>query len=170
MSDDSGRRGGHGDADADAAGSDGEGFLGPFLAGSLAGMVGNLVGQPWDTVKVRLQHSAAPGGAWSTARHLIAEGGVRALYRGTVPPLVAAAPVNAATFGGFEGALKLMGVRKAEASHGQLYVAGCVGGAAMSFVLTPLDLIKCKLQASSAKVYSGPLDCAQKVVLSLIHI
>jgi len=139
--------------------------FGPFLAGSIAGMIGNLVGQPWDTVKVRMQSSAAhKGGAWSHAKHLVATQGVRALYRGTVPPLLASAPTNAATFGGYELALKIMGVTKADATPMQLYFAGCAGGAGMSVVLTPLDLVKCKLQASSSRIYSGPLDCAQKVV------
>lgn len=141
-----------------------EDFLGPFLAGSVAGMAGNLVGQPWDTVKVRMQSSSSSATSFEHARRLVQEGGIRALYRGTVPPLLAAAPTNAATFGGYEAALKLMGVKKAGASPQQLYFAGCAGGAAMSFVLTPLDLVKCKLQASSSRVYSGPLDCVQKVV------
>jgi hypothetical protein len=140
--------------------------LGPFVAGSVAGMVGNLVGQPWDTVKVQMQSSSSSSqlGSWALARRLVTQGGVRALYRGTVPPLLSAAPVNAATFGGYEGALKFMGVRKTDATQGQLYLAGCAGGASMSVVLTPLDLVKCKLQASSAELYSGPLDCVHKIV------
>ena len=140
--------------------------LGPFVAGSVAGMVGNMVGQPWDTVKVQMQSSSSSPqlGTWAHARRLVAQGGVRALYRGAVPPLLSSAPANASTFGGYESALKLMGVHKTDATPGQRFVAGCAGGAAVSVVLTPLDLVKCKLQASSADVYRGPLDCVRKIV------
>ena len=146
---------------------DGSEFWGPFVAGSIGGMAGNFVGQPWDTLKVRIQAKATGTGSQRTldvARRLVAAEGFFTLYRGTVPPLLAAAPVNAAIFGGYEGAFTIMGVKKSNASALQTYVAGCAGGATQSFVLTPLDLVKCKLQASPAGVYSGPIDCARKIL------
>lgn len=47
------------------------------------------------------------------------------------------------------------------ASQHKVLVAGAAGGFAVSFLLTPFELVKCKLQARDT--YSGPLHCAREV-------
>ena len=59
------------------------------VAGHCGGWAGIIAAFPLDTVKVRLQ--ASPGtynGAVDCFRSMIAEEGVRSLYRGMLPPLL----------------------------------------------------------------------------------
>ena len=80
-----------------------------LLAGGLAGMTSWIVALPFDTLKTTIQ-TAKPGSPLqlsrspirTAARKLWAEAGLVGLYRGLVPVLVRAFPVNAACFFGYE--------------------------------------------------------------------
>jgi hypothetical protein len=54
------------------------------------------------------------------------------------------------------------------ASHPGLhhvFIAGCMAGVVQSFVLTPADLIKCRLQVQTARSqYSGPIDVIRQTL------
>lgn len=46
-------------------------------------------------------------------------------------------------------------------------LAGLAGGLAVSFVATPVEQIKARLQVQydgNTKIYKGPIDCIRKVV------
>jgi solute carrier family 25 (mitochondrial carnitine/acylcarnitine transporter), member 20/29 len=82
-----------------------------ILGGGFAGVCNWIVALPFDVVKSRIQTkglgSSTPLEKGSTgmlrvAREVIAEGGVRGLYRGAAPALVRAFPANAACFLGME--------------------------------------------------------------------
>ena len=55
-----------------------------FVAGSIGGAASVVVGQPFDTVKVRVQASNTGQGAMQVLRKTIRNEGVRALWKGTV--------------------------------------------------------------------------------------
>jgi solute carrier family 25 protein 38 len=56
-----------------------------FAAAGLAGAAATLLTQPFDMLRTRSQMTGAVGGGMlSTARGIVAQGGVRALYRGAV--------------------------------------------------------------------------------------
>jgi len=89
-----------------------------LLAGGAAGIIGWLGTFPFDVIKTRMQaydiststgSSAGEGTLWRAARELYAEGGggggarMRVFWRGFVPTIVRAVPVNMAVFGTFEG-------------------------------------------------------------------
>ena len=92
-----------------------------LLAGGAAGIIGWLGTFPFDVIKTRMQardirngnsthagSSAGGGTLWRAARELYAEGAgsgarVRVFWRGFVPTIVRAVPVNMAVFGTFEG-------------------------------------------------------------------
>lgn len=72
----------------------------PLHSGGLAGMSSIVVGQPFDTVKVRLQTvpsftstSSVLCAAWSSQ-----EGMFKSLFSGMTPPLLTATAVNAIVF------------------------------------------------------------------------
>ncbi|GMI39197.1 hypothetical protein TeGR_g6656, partial [Tetraparma gracilis] len=71
-----------------------------ILSGGLAGMTSIAVGQPFDTVKVRLQTSPPGVGSLAVVREAAAsrEGLVRSLFKGLAPPLATATAVNAIVF------------------------------------------------------------------------
>lgn len=72
------------------------------VAGGFGGMCVVLSGQPFDTVKVRLQAQPADKpiyrGAWDCVRQTVTKEGVRGLYKGMGAPLVGVVPIFAVSF------------------------------------------------------------------------
>eukprot|EP00611_Tribonema_gayanum_P026434 TRINITY_DN629_c0_g1_i4.p1 TRINITY_DN629_c0_g1~~TRINITY_DN629_c0_g1_i4.p1 ORF type:complete len:157 (-),score=14.11 TRINITY_DN629_c0_g1_i4:1854-2324(-) len=80
-----------------------------FAAGLTSGCAGILVGQPFDTVKVRLQ-TASHGtysGPLRCLRDTVHKEGVTALFKGLGPPLASAPIVNAIAFAAYVQASKV---------------------------------------------------------------
>ncbi|TPX35346.1 hypothetical protein SmJEL517_g02264 [Synchytrium microbalum] len=81
-----------------------------LIAGGCAGLAFWSIGIPADVVKSRIQ--AAPDGTYKGTidayRKVLAENGVRSLYKGLKPALLRAFPANGAAFGGRAGALALL--------------------------------------------------------------
>jgi solute carrier family 25 carnitine/acylcarnitine transporter 20/29 len=51
-------------------------------------------------------------------------------------------------------------------------LAGLAGGLTVSFVATPVEQIKARLQVqydSNTKIYKGPIDCIKQVVSLIIY-
>ncbi len=64
-----------------------------------------------DLIKTRMQtqRGAEVMSLQQTLRHVVAEGGMRALYRGFTPCIIRAAPANAVAFWGLESTMRLLG-------------------------------------------------------------
>lgn len=81
-----------------------------MIAGAAAGVAMWSIAIPPDTIKSRLQ--GAPQGTYKgfmdCASQLVKEKGPTALFKGLGPAMVRAVPANAATFLGYELALKAM--------------------------------------------------------------
>ena len=90
----------------------------PLLAGGAAGIIGWLGTFPFDVIKTRMQAQDIVSGVagtsyWRAVRELAAEGAttsggrMRVFWRGFVPTIVRAVPVNMAVFGTFEGIVRV---------------------------------------------------------------
>ncbi|SPJ73268.1 probable mitochondrial amino acid transporter ARG-13 [Fusarium torulosum] len=127
------------------------------LCGSVAGAVGKYIEYPFDTVKVRLQSQPDHlplryTGPLDCFRQAIKSDGVLGLYRGITAPLVGAAAETSSLFV-FESlgrellfASNLVS-REQGLSLPYLWLTGAFSGAFTSFVLTPIELVKCRIQA-----------------------
>lgn len=127
--------------------------------GSLSGIAGKFVEYPFDTVKVRLQSQPAHSKHYSSAidcfRQTIGRDGWRGLYRGLSAPLVGAMFENAILFVSFSRAQDVIrsvrgSERGAELDLSGIMMSGAMSGAVTSFVLTPIELVKCQLQVQTA--------------------
>lgn len=127
-------------------------------------------GQPFDTVKVRMQ---VQPGDFSTAldccRKTFQGEGLTALWKGSVPALVGALAENAAAFG-INGSLKrFMNVDENDAtkevSYVRPFVTGGITGACTAFVLCPCDVVKCRAQLSRAQ---GMETSIRDIILSCL--
>ncbi|GAP83555.1 putative amino-acid transporter arg-13 [Rosellinia necatrix] len=134
--------------------------------GSLAGVVGKYIEYPFDTVKVRLQSQPDHlplryTGPLDCFRQSIKADGVLGLYRGISAPLFGAAAETSSLF-----LFERMG-REAVYSSGYcpreqalplsaLWFTGAFSGAFTSIVLTPIELVKCKVQVPSSVDGSVP--------------
>lgn len=124
--------------------------------GSLAGMVGKFIEYPFDTVKVRLQTQNHFKGPLDCFAQGLKSDGITGLYRGIAPPLVGAAAENAGLF--FSYTISQNVLRKSfypsydseqKLPMPALVTCGAIAGASCSLILTPIELIKCKMQVQA---------------------
>ncbi|KAK6504144.1 hypothetical protein TWF506_002352 [Arthrobotrys conoides] len=124
--------------------------------GSFAGMVGKFIEYPFDTVKVRLQTQNHFKGPLDCFTQGLKSDGITGLYRGIAPPLVGAAAENAGLF--FSYTISQNVIRKSfypsydseqKLPMPALVTCGAIAGASCSLILTPIELIKCKMQVQA---------------------
>ncbi|KAK0734021.1 mitochondrial carrier domain-containing protein [Lasiosphaeria miniovina] len=124
--------------------------------GSVAGVVGKYIEYPFDTVKVRLQSQLDHlplryRGPLDCFRQSIRADGFLGLYRGISAPLVGAALETSSLFF-FEGIGRETIYISGFAPRGQdlplsaMWLTGAFAGVFTSFILTPIELVKCKIQ------------------------
>ena len=124
-----------------------------FVAGSLGGVALVYVGQPLDTVKVKMQTfpSMYKGMVNCFLQTLKTDGVIRGLYAGTVPAIVANVAENSVLFAAYGGCQRMisnvLGVKKEDLTSVQNACAGFFAAFFSSLTLCPTELIKCKLQA-----------------------
>ncbi|EPS40924.1 hypothetical protein H072_5193 [Dactylellina haptotyla CBS 200.50] len=135
--------------------------------GSFAGMVGKFIEYPFDTVKVRLQTQSNFKGPLDCFTQGLRNDGITGLYRGIAPPLVGAAAENAGLF--FSYTISQNVLRKLAYSNYDpneklpmpaLLGCGAVSGAFCSLILTPIELIKCKMQVQAVSHESAATTAA----------
>lgn len=139
-----------------------------FIAGCAGGAAGVFVGQPFDTIKVRLQtqhgfgETAQYKGTFDCLTKIVRQESARALYKGLTPPLLGLALQNALIFGTQGQARRLVppGVQ------GE-FMAGAITGLVSTVVTGPVELAKTKLQVQGVgesdgekvvRKYRGPLQ------------
>lgn len=134
----------------------------------LAGIAGKFIEYPFDTVKVRLQSQPDHlplryTGPLDCFRQSIRADGFLGLYRGISAPLVGAALDTGSLFFWERMAQKglfVSGIYKPEEKLplSALFFTGAVAGSFTSLVLTPIELVKCKMQvpATDGMVVQAP--------------
>ncbi|TKA22311.1 hypothetical protein B0A50_08036 [Salinomyces thailandicus] len=126
--------------------------------GSVAGIVGKFVEYPFDTVKVRLQSQPDHlplryKGPLDCFKQSLAQDGIKGLYRGVSAPLAGAAAENACLFWSYTFGQNLLRQtlypvpENEELPLTALVTAGAISGGITSLVLTPIELVKCRMQA-----------------------
>jgi len=131
--------------------------------GSIAGIAGKVVEYPFDTVKVRLQSQPDHlplqyKGPWDCFRQSIRHDGFRGLYRGVSAPFFGAAAETACLFWSYRLAQDFLRSRVYFGADvlplSGLVTAGALSGAVTSLILTPIELVKCRMQVP----LHSPLD------------
>eukprot|EP00419_Tripos_fusus_P012390 CAMPEP_0172664652 /NCGR_PEP_ID=MMETSP1074-20121228/6745_1 /TAXON_ID=2916 /ORGANISM="Ceratium fusus, Strain PA161109" /LENGTH=261 /DNA_ID=CAMNT_0013480847 /DNA_START=86 /DNA_END=868 /DNA_ORIENTATION=- len=137
-----------------------------IFAGAAAGAVGQTVGHPLDTVKVRMQTQARKSSSWRCVLHVASEGGARAFLRGLSVPLVSKSFEQSIAFGvrGMaERGLAAVGLHGGQLRSG---LSGAAAGAATAVVLTPVYLVKVQLQVTTREGLTGPFAAACQTIAS----
>lgn len=138
-----------------------------FVAGSVAGASGVIVGHPFDSLKVRLQVGKALN--IQKVNYFI----LKQLYRGIVPPLLTVGAIQSINFSLYEyfkhAIPKWFHVEEAYYHHskpvtlGTIFGAGTASGALISFVTTPISIIKIRMQVASE---AGIVACIKDIYAS----
>ena len=147
-----------------------------FIAGTMGGFAGKLLDYPLDTVKVLLQtqnRNINGGPTYNSTLDCIIKTyklkGISGFYTGITSPLLGSMCENAllfASYGYFQSIIKRE--KEDNLSWLSLSLCGACSGAIVPLVLTPVELIKCRLQIQSSenniKKYKGPIDCVIKTI------
>ncbi|KAK0489448.1 carnitine/acyl carnitine carrier [Armillaria novae-zelandiae] len=122
-----------------------------FLAGTISGIAGLVVGYPFDTVKVRFQNPDMTGKYRSTMHALgtiIKEERFIGLYKGITSPLATAALMNGLVFASYRLFMKIQLENNSSIpTLTQIALAGAGSGIVSSIVTTPTELIKIRQQS-----------------------
>lgn len=144
------------------------------------------VGHPFDTIKVRLQTTDASRftGPVQCVAQTVRQEGVLALYKGASPPLVGWMFMDSVMLGSLNVYRRMLSESVFHVSnfqpgasqtsdrstlpwygHG---VAGTLAGSTVSFIASPVEHVKARLQIQyaadkSQRLYSGPIDCVRKL-------
>lgn len=123
-----------------------------IACGSIAGAFGKVIEYPFDTVKVRLQTQPAHlfPTTYSCIRYTYVNEGIwKGFYQGLASPLFGAALENAVLFVSFNQCSHVLEKHYSLSPLSNTVMSGAFAGACASYVLTPVELIKCKLQISN---------------------
>ncbi|KAI7833868.1 hypothetical protein BX661DRAFT_222665 [Kickxella alabastrina] len=144
------------------------------MAGSVGGIAQVFAGQPFDTVKVRMQTQPdLYKGTVDAVRKTIQNDGFAGFYKGTTTPLIGVGLCVSIQFLVMEHMkrtfARVNGTPTGQApvlTASQLYIAGATAGVANSIVSGPVEHIRVRLQvqtAGTAAQYKGPRDCIGQI-------
>ncbi|XP_030926239.1 uncharacterized protein LOC126692462 [Quercus robur] len=140
-----------------------------MIAGSIAGMVEHMAMFPVDTLKTRMQAIGAGGsfpvqhiGVRQALGSILKLEGLAGLYRGIGAMGLGAGPAHAVYFSVYEWCKEVLSDenRNNSAAHA---VSGVFATVASDAVITPMDVVKQRLQLKSSP-YKGVVDCVKRVL------
>ncbi len=149
-----------------------------FFAGTIAGILQVLVGQPFDIIKVRLQAQSPVNPTYKSpfdcAKQIYNNEGFYTFYRGTLSPLVGIGACVSIQFGVNEACKRILkkyrknkGIKNwNQLSITQYATCGAIAGIFNSVVSIPVEHIRIKMQMEGTKLtkkYSGSYDCLKKI-------
>ncbi|KAL6720768.1 mitochondrial ornithine carrier protein [Lecanora helva] len=153
--------------------------------GSIAGIIGKTIEYPFDTVKVRLQSQPDTlplryTGPLDCFRQSIHAEGLPSLYRGISAPLLGAAIETSSLFFSYRIAQDVLQLAIPDLRESKdkgiplplsaLATCGAASGAFTSLLLTPIELVKCRMQVplssrtTTATRSPGPLSVISSVL------
>ncbi|EPY19133.1 solute carrier family 25 (mitochondrial carnitine/acylcarnitine transporter), member 20/29 [Strigomonas culicis] len=148
-----------------------------IVAGSVAGALSTAIEYPMDTIKVRMQDGGTKQSLWQCVKRIaLDEGVVNGFFRGLPAPVLGGAIEDAVMFLSYRSVtekFQKLAYDRVAPTDTEPYPVVAVGGAAtgvvVALVLTPTDLIKCKMQIQNTlppaeRVYKNSFQCFEITV------
>ena len=144
-------------------------FYKKFLAGSAAGAIGSLAGNPFDVLKTRMMANSEKENPslLKTGKDLFAKQGISGFYRGIDSNIARAMVLNGTKMACYDQAkgyvVQLTGWSKnALATQ---FLSAVAAGFFMTCTVSPFDMVRTRLmnQPSDAKIYNNAFDCMMKI-------
>ena len=144
-------------------------FIMKFTAGSLAGALGSLVGNPFDVLKTRMMatESLNTPSLKHTANELYKAQGIKAFYRGIQANILRAMVLNGTKMGCYDQIKDMITVSKLVPPGLPTQFCSAFGaGFFMATTVAPFDMVRTKLmnQPPDVKQYTGFVDCFMKII------
>eukprot|EP01083_Nonionella_stella_P129832 393963_1 len=136
-----------------------------MISGIFAGGSSKIIEYPLDTFKVLCQiHPEKSFSTLQLTRDVIQNEGITRIYRGLSAPLFGSCLEYFTTFWMFGAAERYFKSHsnKKELSMFEIGCCGAFSGIGISGVLTPIEFVKCQMQAEhTAKYYKSTMDCVR---------
>ncbi|CAL5229862.1 g13273 [Coccomyxa viridis] len=146
-------------------------YAAEYVAGAIAGSANVLSGYAFDTCKVRLQASppSTYRNAWHCFRSILQYEGVRGMYRGVSAPLIGGALETGVNYAVYTYMLRTLGTDVRRPDLVSVAVSAGTAGVVLSPLLSPFELVKCRMQMASLSrtqrpAYSTPWACFQDLL------
>lgn len=144
-------------------------FVKKFAAGSAAGALGSLAGNPFDVLKTKMMatEGAVPS-ITGTAKELMSAQGVAGFYRGIDSNVMRAMVLNGTKMACYDQAkgvvVSTTGLPKS--SLIVQFLSAASAGFFMTCTVSPFDMIRTRLmnQPADAKIYNNAADCLVKII------
>ena len=124
-----------------------------FISGLIAGFGSTIIGHPLDTIKVRIQIDNC------TFRQSF----VQNLFSGLRYPLYTISLQNGIIFSSYNICYNNLQKNNINYGYGNNFISGAVAGINNSFICSPIELVKIKLQKSNSN-YKSSWDCAKTMI------
>jgi solute carrier family 25 carnitine/acylcarnitine transporter 20/29 len=101
------------------------------------------------------------------ARKSLEEEGLKSFYGGVESTMIGQAIIKGSTFWAYDFTQTFLATsvfHVSELGAGGLALAAMVSGFVSAFIVTPVERIKCVMQAAKTNQFSSPLACTQEVV------
>ncbi|KAI3773366.1 hypothetical protein L1987_47893 [Smallanthus sonchifolius] len=142
-----------------------------FVAGGFGGVAGVVSGHPLDTVRI-IQQSGVNRSTFGILRKVVANEGLFALYKGMDAPLASVTFQNALVFQCYATLSRAFDpyipVTKPP-SYESVALGGTGAGAIQSLVVTPIELIKIRLQLENPTTHEQPKNGPSNVAKHIIQ-
>ncbi|RYQ98440.1 hypothetical protein Ahy_A07g037343 [Arachis hypogaea] len=142
-----------------------------FVAGGIGGIAGIISGYPLDTLRILQQQNSRAGSAITILRNVVAKEGLTSLYRGMAAPLASVTFQNAMVFQSYAVLSRAFcsPVSFNDPPSLKAVALGGVGtGALQSILLSPIELVKIRLQVRDTSQLSeaekGPIKVAKNIL------
>lgn len=139
------------------------------ISGVFAGIVGTILGFPFDTVKTKMQTNKNKYNSMRTTFYKIAteEGFKNGFYRGIGSPLISLTFLNMLNFSSYDYFKRKLGIKESTMTNDRfnirIILAGAAAGPIAAFISTPFELIKTQLQISHKSVLSNQIPTMNSI-------
>lgn len=144
-------------------------FVKKFSAGSAAGALGSIAGNPFDVLKTKMMtaEGAVPS-LIGTAKDLHKNQGIGGFYRGIDSNVARAMVLNGTKMACYD-TMKGVVVSATGLSKSALptqFLSAVAAGFFMTCTVSPFDMVRTRLmnQPADAKIYNNALDCFMKII------
>jgi len=143
-------------------------FVKKFAAGSAAGALGSLAGNPFDVLKTKLMASEGNKGMVATAKELLAKQGIGGFYRGIDSNVARAMVLNGTKMACYDQCkgyvVQATGLGKTNLLV--QFLSAFSAGFFMTCTVSPFDMVRTRLmnQPADAKIYANAFDCFRKII------
>ncbi len=137
-------------------------FLLKFFAGSLSGLIGSVVGNPFDVMKIQSMSSAEPVRFTQIAKQVYSEGN---LYKGLQANLMRACVLNGTKMSCYDQIKNLIGQTGFVKSELAIqFASSFVAGFVMACTVTPFDMIRTKLMSQVGTKSETVYKCVSGII------